>query len=200
MLKLIYDLKAGFKDCYLTIKKEEWDLSSMLEMNKLGTLEYLDEIEKDCGPVDLDGLRQNNELDFFMQYCDKIPELLQLLEDNGEMDMLREDSVLSISKLYFLHLLGDGKRLKHVIPVWEPSNWKLDLDLTTRTSFHYLNAMSAKEVCDLLNLTRQQLHYYVKTGQIRKEVNPENPKQFKYNRTDVYVLQKKLEKKYDRYK
>jgi hypothetical protein len=150
--------------------------------------------------VDLDGLRQNNELDFFMQYCDKIPELLQLLEDNGEMDMLREDSVLSISKLYFLHLLGDGKRLKHVIPVWEPSNWKLDLDLTTRTSFHYLNAMSAKEVCDLLNLTRQQLHYYVKTGQIRKEVNPENPKQFKYNRTDVYVLQKKLEKKYDRYK
>lgn len=200
MLKLIYDLKAGFKDCYLTIKKEEWDLSSMFEMDKLGTLEYLDEIEKDHGPVDLDELRQNNEFDFFMQYCDKIPELLQLLEDNGEMDMLREDSVLTISKLYFMHYLGDGKRLEHVIPVWEPSNWKLDLDLATRTSFHYLNAMSAKEVCELLKLTRQQLHYYVKTDQIRKEVNPENPKQFKYNRTDVYVLQKKLDKKYDRFK
>lgn len=199
MLKLIYDLKAGFKDCYLTIKKEEWDLSSMLEMNKLGTLEYLEEIEKDCGPVDLDELRQNNEVDFFIQYCDKIPELLQLLEDNGEMDMLREESILTISKLYFLHHLG-GNQLKHVIPIWEPSNWKLDLDPSTRTSFYYLNAMSAKEVCDLLNLTRQQLHYYVKTDQLRKEVNPENPKQFKYNRTDVYVLQKKLEKKYDRYK
>ena len=200
MLKLTYDLKAGFKDCYLTIKKEEWDLSSMLEMNKLGTLEYLDEIEKDCGTVDLDELRQNNEFEFFMQYCDKIPDLLQMLEDNGEMDMLREDSILTISKLYFMHLLGDGKKLEHVIPVWEPSNWKLDLDLTTRTSFHYLNAMSAKEVCELLKLTRQQLHYYVKTDQIRKEVNPENPKQFKYNRTDVYVLQKKLDKKYDRFK
>jgi DNA-binding transcriptional MerR regulator len=59
--------------------------------------------------------------------------------------------------------------------------------------------MSAKEVCDALKLTRQQLHYYVKTEQIRKEYNPENPAQFKYNRTDVYALQKKLEKKYDRY-
>ena len=60
--------------------------------------------------------------------------------------------------------------------------------------------MSAKEVCDTLKLTRQQLHYYVKTGQLRKEYNPENGKQFKYNRLDAQVLQKKLEKKYDRYK
>jgi DNA-binding transcriptional MerR regulator len=60
--------------------------------------------------------------------------------------------------------------------------------------------MPAKEVCDLLKLTRQQLHYYVKTGTIRKEYNPENNKQFRYNRLDVQVLQKKLEKKYDRFK
>jgi hypothetical protein len=198
MLKLIYDLKAGFEDCYLTIKKEEYDLSQMLESHKLGTLEYLEEIEEADGPVDLDELRKNNEFEFFIQYCDKIPELLELLEDNGEFDMLRSDSILTISKLYFMHLLG-GKKLEHIIPVWKPSNWKIELDLSTRTSFHYLNAMSAKEVCDLLKLTKQQLHYYVKTGQIKKEFNPENPKQFKYNRTDVYVLQKKLEKKYDRY-
>jgi hypothetical protein len=199
MLKLVYDLKAGFEDCYLTIKKEEYDLSQMLESHKLGTLEYLEEIEEADGPVDLDELRKNNEFEFFIQYCDKIPELLELLEDNGEFDMLRSDSILSISKLYFMHLLG-GKKLEHIIPVWKPSNWKLELDLSTRTSFHYLNALSAKEVCDLLKLTKQQLHYYVKTEQIKKEFNPENPKQFKYNRTDVYVLQKKLEKKYDRYK
>ena len=197
MLKLVYDLKAGFKDCYLTIKKEEYDLSQMLEMNKLGTLEYLDEIEEDSGLVDLNELNRCSEVDefeFCMQYGDRIPELLEMLEENGTMDMLREDSILTISKTFFSHMLG-GIPLKHVIPVWEPSNWKLEVDLATRTPFHYMNAMSAKEVCDLLKLTRQQLHYYVKTGVIKKEFNPENNKQFKYNRTDVIVLQKKLEKK-----
>jgi hypothetical protein len=199
MLKLVYDLKAGFDDCYLTIKNEEYDLSQMLESEKLGVLEYLEEIETAEGPIDLDKLREDTEGAFYKQYYNNIPELLEVLNENGELDMLREDSVLSISKLYFMHLLG-GKKLEYVIPVWEPSNWRLDLDLTTRTSFHYLNALPAREVCDLLKLTKQQIHYYVKTGQIRKEPNPENPKQFKYNRTDVYVLQKKLEKKYDRYK
>ena len=32
MLKLVYDLKAGFEDCYLTIKDEEWDLTDILEV------------------------------------------------------------------------------------------------------------------------------------------------------------------------
>ena len=69
-----------------------------------------------------------------------------------------------------------------------------------RSAQFYLNALPAAEVMKLLKLTKQQLHYYVKVGQLRKEFNPENPKQFKYNRTDVFVLQKKLDKKYDRYK
>jgi hypothetical protein len=197
MLKLVYDLKAGFDDCYLTMKNEEYDLSYLLDLENIGTLEYLDEIEADNEPIDLDKLRETNEFEFYTQYCDKIPELLEMLEENGTMEMLREDSVLTISKVFFSHLLGSP--LKNVIPVWKPSNWKLELDLLSRSEYYYLNAMTAKDVCDLLKLTRQQLHYYVKTGVIRKEFNPKNDKQFKYNRTDVYVLQKKLEKKYEKY-
>ena len=199
MLKLVYDLKAGFDDCYLTIKNEEYDLSSMLEMEKYGTLEYLEDIaEYEGRTVDLNTLAEENDKEFYETYKDDIPGLLDYLDENGTMEMLYSDSVLTISKLFFSHMLG-GNPIKHFVPVWEPSNWRLEID-DERSSIHYLNAMPAKEVCDTLKLTKQQLHYYVKTGQIRKELNPENHKQFKYNRTDVEILQKKLEKKYDKYR
>lgn len=198
MLKLVYDLKAGFEDYYLTIKNEEYDLSQVLEMEKLGTLEYLEDIEEDEG-VNLDELRDDADANFYKRYVDDIPGLLKYLEDSGTMEFLEEDSVLTISKLFFSHMLG-GMPIQNTIPVWEPTNFRLVLDTDERTAFHYLNAMPAKEVCDRLKLTKQQLHYYVKTGQIRKELNPENTKQFKYNRTDVEILQKKLEKKYDKYR
>jgi hypothetical protein len=198
MLKLVYDLKAGFEDCYLTIKDEEYDLSSMLEIQKISILEFSDELEDDGVLVELDKLGPSEE-EFYKEYCNNVEGLLAELEERGELDMLHEDSVLNVSKVFFSHLLG-GTPIKNTVPVWEPSNFRLVWEPWTRSSCYYLNAMSASDVCMLLNLTRQQLHYYVTTGAIKKEFNPENSKQFKYNRTDVYVLQKKLEKKYDRYK
>lgn len=200
MIKLVYDLKAGFDECYLTIKNVEYGLSGMLAMESLGTLEYLEEIEADMDkPIDLDALREPDEETFYNTYKDDIEGLLDYLEGCRELDSLYEISVLDVSKLYFSHMLG-GTPIKHIVPIWEPSNWRLVYEPGVRTSFHYINAMLAKEVCDTLKLTRQQLHYYVKTGQIRKEYNPDNNKQFKYNSIDVYALQKKLEKKYERYK
>lgn len=199
MLKLVYDLKVGFDDCYLTVKNEEYEISCVLEMGKLGTVEYLEEIEATDGePLDLDALLAEDEESFYQEYANDIEGLLDFL-DNGTLEMLESDSRLYFSKLYFSHLLG-GTPIKYVVPVWEPSNWRLEYDPTTRSSYYYEDACSAKEVCDLLKLTRQQLHYYVKTGAIRKEFNPDNNKQFKYNRLDVQVLQKKLEKKYERFK
>jgi hypothetical protein len=187
MIKLVYDLKAGFEDCYLTIKNEEFDLVDMLEV-------FVENPDDELVPE----INYISEEDLYNQYRSNVPGLLDELRGNGLMDLLYEDSLLTVSKLYFSHKLG-GCPIKHVVPIWEPSNWRLVYEPAVRTSVHYLNAMSAKEVCDALKLTRQQLHYYVKTEQIRKEYNPENPAQFKYNKTDVYALQKKLEKKYDRY-
>lgn len=198
MIKLVYDLKAGFEDCYLTIKNEEYDLSDMLETQKSATLECADELEADGCPVDLDNLGPSEE-EFYEEYCNNVEGLVEELEESGYMDMLYEESVLDISKVFFSHMLG-GTPIKNIIPVWEPSNFRLVFEPEIRSDWHYLNALSAADVCDLLNLTRQQLHYYVKTGAIKKEFNPENSKQFKYNQTDVYALQKKLEKKYNRYK
>lgn len=199
MIKLVYDLKAGFEDCYLTLKNEEYELSDDLIMDNLFVLDNIEEIEADSGEaIDVDTLREPDEEAFYNEYKDDVEKLIDQLTNRGTLDSLYNYSVLEISKLYFSHKLG-GIPIKYIIPIWEPSNWKLIYDPAVRTSFHYLNALSAKEVFDLLKLTRQQLHYYVKAGQIRKEYNPENPKQFKYNSTDVYILQKKLEKKYDRY-
>lgn len=186
MIKLIYDLKAGFDDCYLTLKKQEYDLEDALEV-------FVPSEEYEGVPE----IKFIPEEEFYNEYKDDIEALLDYLESTGQLDILYEDSVLSISKLYFSHKLG-GIPLKHFVPIWEPSNWRLVYEPEVRSSSYYNNAMSAKEVCGMLKLSRQQLHYYVKTGQIRKEYNPANKKQFKYSRLDVQVLQKKLEKKYDR--
>ena len=187
MIKLVYDLKVGFDNCYLTIKDEEWDLEDALEVfvssedyNGVPEIKFIPEEE------------------FYNEYKDNLEALLNHLESIGQLDILYEDSVLSISKLYFSHKLG-GIPLKHFVPIWEPSNWRLVYEPEKRSVHFYDTALTAGEVMKMLKLTRQQLHYYVKAGQLRKEFNPENPSQFKYNELDVYVLQKKLEKKYERF-
>ncbi len=184
MLKLLYDLKVGYRECFLTVLNEEFDVSAVFQ------LQHDFYIEEGFPSEEPD------EAELYNQYKDNISELLEFLEDSGHLEGEYEASVLHYTKTFFSSVTEPGT----CCGIWEPSNWRLEYDPTTKSSIRYLNALPAKEVCDLLKLTKQQLHYYVKTGQIRKELNPENSKQFKYNRTDVYVLQKKLEKKYDRYK
>ena len=187
MIKLVYDLKAGFEDKYIILKNEEYDLAEFLES-------WIESTEQEEPQLIIE-----DEAKFYNNFKDNIGPILDMLEESYELSNLYEASVLEISKLYFSHLLG-GLPLKHVAPIWEPSNWRLIYEPNKRSAHFYLNALTAGEVMKTLKLTRQQLHYYVKTGQLRKEYNPENPRQFKYNELDAYVLQKKLDKKYDRYK
>ena len=196
MLKLVYDLKAGFEDCYLTKKNAICDLTRLLEIEKLGEVGYLDDVEEfECREVDLDAVRLDSEESFYQQYKDDIAGLLSYLEVKGLFECLKEESISFISGTFFAHMLSwDGE-----IPVWEPSNWQLEYDPNTRSSFYYDDAMSAHEVCEELKLTRQQLHYYVKTNQIRKEFNPRDKKQFRYNRLDVQVIKQRLSKKYKKF-
>jgi hypothetical protein len=184
MLKLIYDLKVGYRECFLTVLNEEFDVSAVFQQ------------EYDMLVEEGERVFEPDEAKLYEQYKDKVAELVNMLDVSGWLEGEYESSVLHYTKTFFSSVAEPGT----CCGIWEPSNWRLVYDPDTRSSIRYLNALSAKEVCDLLNLTKQQLHYYVKTRQIKKEFNPENPKQFKYNRTDVYVLQKKLEKKYDRYK
>jgi len=183
MLKLIYDLKVGYKECYLTVLNEEFDVSAMFQ-------QQYDFLVEEALPAE-----EPNEAELYAKYKDKIPELINMLDMSGWLDIEREDSILHYTKTFFSSVTEPGT----CCGIWEPSNWRLEYDPNSKSSIRYLNAFSAREACDLLNLTKQQLHYYVKTEAIKKEYNPENPKQFKYNRTDVYVMQKKLDKKYAKY-
>ena len=184
MLKLVYDLKAGFEDCYLTIKNEVYDFSYLCEHGEEST-------DPDFEPrVNIDP-----EEEIYNDYKYRLSSLMEFLDNSGDLDSLKRNSVSRISKLFFSHMLKGNE-----LPIWEASNFRLEYDPEVRSQRFYDEALSASEVCSWLKLTRQQLHYYVKTGAVRKEYNPENNKQFKYNYIDVYILQKKLEKKYDRYK
>jgi hypothetical protein len=91
-----------------------------------------------------------------------------------------------INKTYFAHHRASK------LPVFDVQQWDVDADFVDE----YAEALTAGELFDLLKLTRQQLHYYVKIGTIRKVYNPEKPKQFKYNKNDAEALYVKLKAKY----
>jgi hypothetical protein len=191
MLKLVYDLKAGFDDEYVVLKNREFDLTQVLDtMNELAAEALTDkELESD-----VDELRNVDEESFYNDFKEDIDALLNFLDSSGWADLEYESSVLDITKTYFLHRCGR----EYIVPIFEPSNYRIVYDESERSETFYLNALTPKEVCDMLKINKQQLHYYVKTGQIRKEYNSEG--KFKYNRTDVYVLNRKLQKKYDKYR
>jgi hypothetical protein len=191
MLKLVYDLKAGFDDEYIVLKNREFDLTQVLDtMNELAA-EALTDKELDS---DADDLRNVDEESFYNDFKEDVDALLNFLDSSGWADLEYESSILDITKTYFLHRCGR----EHIVPIFEPSNYRIVYDESERSDTFYLNALTPKEVCELLKINKQQLHYYVKTGQIRKEFNSEG--KFKYNRTDVYVLNRKLQKKYDKYR
>jgi hypothetical protein len=191
MLKLVYDLKAGFDDEYIVLKNREFDLTQVLDtMNELAAEALTDkELESDA-----DELRNVDEESFYNDFKEDVDALLNFLDSSGWADLEYESSVLDITKTYFLHRCDR----EYIVPIFEPSNYRLVYDESERSETFYLNALTPKEVCDMLKINKQQLHYYVKTGQIRKEFNSEG--KFKYNRTDVYVLNRKLQKKYDKYR
>ncbi|MCI6704019.1 MAG: helix-turn-helix domain-containing protein [Erysipelotrichaceae bacterium] len=189
MLKLVYDLKAGFEDEYIVLKNKEFDLTQVLDFTNEAAVDSLPDDE-----LNLEEVRNVDEESFYEQYKDNIDDLLEYLEGSGWMDMEYESSVLDITKTYFLHRCGR----ECIVPMFEPSNFRIVYDESERSDTFYLNALTPKEVCDMLKINKQQLHYYVKTGQIRKEYNSEG--KFKYNRVDVYVLNRKLQKKYDKHR
>ena len=189
MLKLVYDLKAGFDDEYIVIKNQEFDLTQVLDTNNKLAVEELSDDE-----LNLEDVRNVDEESFYEQYKDNIDALLDFLDDTGWADLEYESSVLDITKTYFLHRCEH----KYIVPIWEPSNYRIVYNKDERSETFYLNALTPKEVCDMLKINKQQLHYYVKTRQIRKEFNSNG--KFKYNRVDVYVLNRKLQKKYDKYR
>ena len=65
MLKLVYDLKAGFDDEYIVIKNQEFDLTQVLDTNNKLAVEELSDDE-----LNLEDVRNVDEESFYKQYKD----------------------------------------------------------------------------------------------------------------------------------
>lgn len=193
MIKLVYDLKIGFKELYLTMLDDEYELNPLVDGLKYQVLQDMDTGEYELEEYEVAEYYKSEEA-FYNRFKDDLEGLLEELQTVGVMDMWREETTLDYTKLYFGHIF----RAQHCVAgIWEPSNIRLVYEPDTPSSFAYLNGLSAKETCDLLKMSRQQLHYYVKTGQIRKAYDPDNPTKYTYNHIDVYTLYSKLANKYN---
>jgi hypothetical protein len=102
-----------------------------------------------------------------------------------ESENAQEELRAHLQNTYFSHFKTD-------MTIFNVVKWEEKETLITP----YVLALTASELFDLLKLTRQQLHYYVKIGTIRKVYNPENPKQFRYDKADAEALYVKLKAKY----
>ena len=66
MLKLVYDLKAGFEDEYIVLKNREFDLTQVLDSTNEAVVDDLSDDE-----LNLEKVRDVDEESFYEQYKDK---------------------------------------------------------------------------------------------------------------------------------
>lgn len=191
MLKLSYDLKVGFDDCYLTIKNQEFDLGYVVEKNK--------EANRKSG---VDTTKPH------FSFPDTEEDLFESLWGQSVYPWDDLDSYIkeqwwygymkAESKAYFvhtyLHPICCSKDTPGSPTIWEPYNFQLDYDPNKTSKTVYDAAFSSSDACKLLGVSRQQLHYYVKTGKIKREFC-EGAKSCRYNKDDVYKLLDEQNKK-----
>lgn len=179
MLKLLYDLKVGWEDCYLVIKDQEFDLGRAVEWCKEKNKEMLEEYP--CYTPYLP-LLPDNEKELYDYLYDEDPkQLYKNVRTEWWSITLQEES-----ERYFMHTYL--RPVDQVGPtIWEPSNCRLVFDPTKKSKAVYDAAFSSSDACKLLGVSRQQLHYYVKTGKIKQEFY-EGVKSCRYNKDDVYAL------------
>ena len=75
MLKLVYDLKAGFEDEYIVLKNREFDLTQVLDSTNEAVVDDLSDDE-----LNLEKVRDVDEESFYEQYKDNIDALLDFLD------------------------------------------------------------------------------------------------------------------------
>lgn len=187
MLKLLYDLKVGFDGCYLTIENQEFDLGYVVEKHK--------DANRESG---VDTTKPH------FSFPDTEEDLFRSLQEDGDCWDLElphrwwYDDMRQKSREYFaytyLRPFCCGKDIMAFPTIWEPYNFQLEYDPTKTSKTVYDAAFSSSDACKLLGVSRQQLHYYVKTGKIKREFC-EGVKSCRYNKDDVYKLLDEQNKK-----
>lgn len=187
MLKLIYDVKCGFKDLYVKENNVEEDLTSYIEMLNNSMLEHADEIrqtDSDCNQEPF------TEEELYEQYKDD-PEALMDNVFTGTLEMIWEATILEYAKTYFKHICYADPKKAFIPDYCEITNLRLALeDEATTNPIEREESLKANEVMALLNISRPTLCHYVKRGLIKIDTNYTG-KQYRYNKESVLALMKK---------
>ena len=180
MLKLVRDVKCGFKELFITEKDVASDLAIVLEMNK-------DCLEDDVPEDEIEIFKAGNpttEEELYNMFKDDIDGLLQYLDDHGLLESEEEAEIEYYGHTYFSAICKEEKCLPGY---YEEDNYRLIYEPNVKSDFYFENAMTAQEVFKFLGINKQQLYYYVKTGKIKKEYN-KDATQVRYNKRDVYRI------------
>ena len=181
MLKLVYDVKCGFKELFITEKDCGIDLAVVIEANK-------EALENDVPDDEAEEWKLANpvtEEDFYELFKDDIDGLMHYLEENGQLECEETFALEYYGKAFFAAVCKEeGCGLPGY---FEMENCRLVYEPNVKSEFYFYNAMTAKEVFDFLGINKQQLHYYVKTGKIKREYN-NDATELRYNKADVYKL------------
>ena len=115
MLKLTYNLKCGFKEAYVVLKNQEFDLSDMIDLLNHVPEELADEYPEDSREV-------ITEESFYNEYRDNIDALLDLMESTGYYTIWWESTTVEVAHKYF----DDVRRERNMVPgIWKPSKIRL---------------------------------------------------------------------------
>ena len=115
MLKLTYNLKCGFKEAYVVLKNQEYDISDIIDFLNHVPEELAEEYPEDSREI-------ITEEAFYTEYKDNIDALLELLENTGYYDLWWESTLLEVAHKYF----DDIRRELEIVPgIWKPTRVKL---------------------------------------------------------------------------
>ena len=115
MLKLTYKLKCGFKEAYVVLKNQEYDISDIIDFLNHVPEELAEEYPEDSREI-------ITEEAFYAEYKGNIEALLDLLENTGYYDLWLESTVLDVAHKYF----DDIRRERKLAPgIWKPSHLRL---------------------------------------------------------------------------
>lgn len=165
MLKLIYDIRCGFKQLYMTEKDCEFELDFMFEDSSDNTKDFYDS----CSD-----LTQS--------------ELEDIFESNGILGIIEETTEETYAHSYFEEICFEDPDHPFVPGFTKIYNLRLAYDANDKTyARRESSSMKAKDVMAVLGISRQTLCNYVKKGLIKVDSNYSG-KQYRYDRESVLFL------------
>lgn len=190
MLKLIYDVKCGFEELYVVKKNQELDITGWIDCWN----ETLEDFppkpeEREAG---YDNLDPTTAEEVYNQYKDTPLKLLDDERFTSVGEIISEEITMECINTYFRHICKVNLKNPICPGFLELSSVSLalvDEDATTVAKVVYpikTKSLKAKEVMELLGISRQTLSNYVKQGLVKVDSTING--KYKYNKESVLAL------------